>query len=199
MQNKLQFEAKHYIVLILVLITATITFLLLFSKNDTIHILRSSGYNVDIKDTTYRGFASQKILADKGDEQVVIQIVKGVAQSDSDSILLQFNEPVQNIQQKVVITDPYSGRKRELSIPESLKPIKEDVVIKGTPITYYIVYANDILSVKIFSEAEAKKRGVFSTFYCPKEKAVYALEIYSNVEHFDKQKQISVLSSLYCR
>ena len=187
------------IFLSIVLCISILALVFFLPKRNAANLLRSSGYNVQTNDTTFRGFTSQKISASKGSEQVTLQIVRGVGKDISGNILNQLDARINDIQQEVVITDPYSGKQQELSIPEFLKPVKEAVIIGDIPIIYYIVYTNDIFSMKIFSEAEAKNRGLFSTFYCPREKAVYALEIYSDVEHFDKQKQLSVMSSLFCK
>lgn len=183
----------------LVILAAIFAVKTLFPENDRSGVLRSLGYTVQMKDATFRGYSSQKISASKGSGQVMLQIVRNVQKDSSGEILKEFNTTIDTIQQKVVITNPYSGQQQELSLPESLKPIKKDVVINGSPVTYYLVYANEIFSMKIFSEAEAKYKGLFSTFYCPKEKAAYSLEIYSDIKHFDKQKSITLMTSLFCR
>lgn len=199
MRKILRFNAIYYIVLALIILLIAILLVKQSLGNNVSHVLQSFGYRVNAQYSTFRGFDSQKISAAKDDRQVILLAVKEATGPDESGVITQLNEPLQSILQKVIITDPYTGRQQELSVPESLKPVKEEIVIKGIPVTYYVVYANKIFSMKIFSQAEAVNKGLFSTYYCPNTKTAYQLEIFSGAANFNKQEQTSLLSSLYCK
>lgn len=191
---------KKWLCILLALgLIAAVLGLIVSLKKDAPRMLRALGYVVEVKDATFRGFTSEKISASKDSEQIMLQIVKNVGKNASGNVLKELTSAIESVQQKVVITDPYSGRQQELSLPDSLKPVKEHALIRGNEITYYIVYTNEIFSLKIFSESEAKYKGLFSTYYCPDKKTAYALEIYADIKQFDKEKNIELLSSLFCK
>lgn len=199
MFNKIVAKPFFLPVVILAILTGVVVSLKLGLKRNLITELSNSGYHIEKRDVTFRGYSSQNISANKGNEWVLLQIVRGVEKKDSDSVLKELLNPVDTINQKVVITDPYSGRMKELSIPDPLKPVAESLTVNGRPIPFYIVYANSIFSLKIFSEAEAKYKGIFSVFYCSDEKTAYNIEVFDINEHFNIDNAKLVLSSLICK
>ncbi len=161
--------------------------------------LSKLGYQVEVKEATFQGYDSQKISAEKDNEKVLLQIVKDVKKDSSIEILKNLESPIESAQKTKIISDPYTGKKRELSVPEELKPIQEEKIIEGKPVIYYIIYANEIFSLRIFSEAEAKYKGLFLVYFCDNKKSAYKLEIYYPIEDFNKERAVNTLSSLFCQ
>lgn len=168
-------------------------------KHRSIDILTESGYKTSVTKGTFRGFASEQIAADKDGERLLLQIVKGVESGASDQVLTDLGSILDTVRQKVIVYDPYTGKERELGVPDTLKPAEETISLRDHPFTYSIVYANEIYSLKIFSDSEAAYKGLFSTYYCPRQKAAYRVEVYAKRNYFDKQKAINLLTSLYCQ
>lgn len=199
MLKKLYNKKLLSIFVIIILLAVVLISVKLLLKNDIPSLLSSLGYDVEVKDVTFRGYNSQKISASKDSEKILLQIVKDVERDSSSEVFKELKSPIESAQRKLIILDPYTGKERELSVPEKLKPVKEEIIIKGESVIYYLVYVNEIFSLKIFSETEVRYKGLFSTYYCPKKKAVYRLEIYYDLEKFNKEKAVDVLSLLFCR
>lgn len=182
---------------IILLIAALLSLKLLF-RTDIPKFLKSLGYDVEIRDIIFQDYDSQKISAKKNSEKILLQIVKNVEKDSSDEILKKLEIPIESAQKDIIVFDAYSGAEKELSVPDELKPVKKEIVIEAEPLVYYVVYLNEILSLRILSEVEVKYKGLFTSYYCSEEKVVYALQVYYDIEDFDEEKAINVLSSLFC-
>lgn len=162
-------------------------------------VLKSLGFNTETTNVTFQNYKAQKISADKGDEHVILEITKNVRKDSSNTILKDLVKPVESIQQNVVITDPYSGSQTELKIPDTLKPTKKEIAMSNSSLTYYVVYVNEIFSLKIFSEKEAKFKGIFTAYYCPEKNTAYRLEIFNNINGFDENSELDLVGNLFCK
>lgn len=192
-----------------ILIVTTIIFLFLFlvlsvellpkKESEILLRLRSMGFkDVETRDVTFNGYESQKISA-TNDVKIFLQIVKNVELNSSQQLLEKFEKKAVESKRNFTIIDSYSGEVSETDVPEELKAVKEMTKINNKSVSYYIVYANEIFSLKLISEKEVKFKGLISTYYCEKEMTIYNLEVYSKPEKFDKRKSLDILSSLFCR
>lgn len=193
---------KYFLVITIIAVVAGVAAFIIYNQDPVKKLqstLNSKGFQTEIKDATFQGHSSKKISAAKDTRQVDIQIVENVNQNDSPSIQEGLTTPVTYIEQKFVVTDPYSGKKSELTVPTELQPVKKDMTIAGQGITYYTVWANEILSLKIFSKSEASMKGILSVYYCPKISQALRVEIFDPIDKFNEQDALSLFSDLYCK
>ena len=169
------------------------------STEDLSSQLRSLGYDVEIRETTFRGYESQNISADKNGERLRIQTVNNVEKDKIDDILAELALPIVDAQKDIIIFDPYTGQEITLSVPEQLKPLKKETTIEGQTVEYALVHANIILSMRVYSEVEIRYRGLFATYFCKNDSKAYKLEMYYPAkEEFNEEKATNLFSSLYC-
>jgi len=172
---------------------------LLAKAEDLPSRLRYLGYGVEVKNVTFQGHESQNISAKKDKENIFLKIVKDVEKDSAPELLKKLEEPIENAQNEFTLSDPYTGKERTSSIPKELRPKKEETNIKGESLGYYLVYANGIFSLKIYSAEEPRYQGLFSTYFCENKKTAYKLEIYHPIGDFDLKGALKVLSSLFCK
>jgi len=161
--------------------------------------LRSLGYEVDVKDVTFRGHQSQNISAEKDETSVLVQAVSGVEEDTAQKILEELHAPVLETQKDISTFNPYIAQEVTLSVPEALRPVKKETTVQGASIDYYLVNTNAIFSMMIYSEPEVRYKGLFTTYFCPEDNMAHKLEIYYPAQDdFDEERALNVLSSLYC-
>jgi len=161
--------------------------------------LRSMGYEVEIKDVTFRGYESQNISATKGEEKVKVQIVSNIDQNKADGILEGLTALILDANKDITIFDPYTAQEVTLSVPEEFKPLKRETTIYGRTVAYYLTHANIIFSLRVYSEPEVRYSGLFAAYFCENTKTAHKLEIYyPSEEKFDEENATNLLSSLYC-
>lgn len=184
---------------VVALVVAVLLFLNFSVKINLPDQLSKLGYTVEIEDVTFQGYKSQKISAEKGGEGVLIQTVSTVEENMAGKILEKLAGSVMDAKSDIIIFDPYTTTETELRVPEDLKPVKKETIIRDQSVSYYLVYANVIFSMRIYSEAEVRYRGLFATYFCGNDNTAYKLEIYYPVEEkFDEEKALNLFSSLYC-
>jgi len=187
-----------FIVVIALLAAALLVFNFL-QKTDPPNKLSSLGYDVEIKDVTFRGYESQNISFEKDKEKVLMQTVDNVERDMVKKILTELTAPVLDANKDTTMFNPYIAQEVTLSVPEELKPLKKETIINGQTVDYYLIHANVIFSMMIYSEAEVKYRGLFSAYFCENNNTAHKLEIYYPAEEeFDEEKALNLFSSLYC-
>ena len=181
------------------LIAAALLVFNLSQKTGLPNKLSSLGYDVEIKDVTFRGYESQNISFEKNKEKVLMQTVSNVAENKSSEVVAELTAKVVDAQNDITIFDPYQEQQVTLSVPEELKPLKKETIINGQTVDYYLTHANVIFSMMVYSEAEVKYRGLFSAYFCENNNTAHKLEIYYPAEEeFDEEKALNLFSSLYC-
>ena len=188
-----------YISIAVVLLIIVFLYMVIFFKMNNATVLRLSGYDVEVKEVTFQGYDSQKFLARNGTEKILLQIVKDVEKDSYNEVLEKLGSSVDEAKRDIKLFDPYTGVERSLSVPENLKPVRKKININGKTITYHVVHTNEILSLKIFTETEAKFKGLFSTYYCDKKNTAYKFELYEDTEKFDEKKAAHILKLSFCR
>lgn len=189
---------KGYILTLIVSLALVIGYFLFKDNAGIPNTLRALAYNVDIKDVTFQGYPSQKISAVSGTSNILIQSVKNVKKDAQDKLIEVLNNDVANVGQKVIVTDPYSGKESELVIPESLRPVMKTVEINGKSLNYYLINTNEVFSLKIFSVSEAKYKGISAVYFCP-DGIIYKTQIFNTIGSFNEEKSLGLLQSIYCK
>jgi len=184
-------------ILITAIITAVVFISIIFltRERDTMDIenlLLSMNYNVEIfKEVSYQGYDSEKIFAQKDNESILLRIVKNIEQDSQKEVLEMLNHEIYESQRNLTVFFPYIGQEMTLSIPEEFRPVKKETEDKHV---YYIVNANEIFSLKTFTESEIAYKGLFSTYYCENESKAYRLEVYHDAADFDEDRALYLLS-----
>jgi len=183
-----------FIIVLLVLIMFS------FSKpKDILSQLEADYKIVDVKETTLLDYESQKIFATTDDEKILLQIVKNVKQDSLVEVFKELTNKISETNKKFTYFDPYIAKTMEYKIPDKFKPVKEETMINNKRIPYYLVNANEIFSILVFSEEQVEFKGLISFYYCKKGANTYALEIYYDKKEFDKNDALATLNSLFCR
>jgi len=192
---------KIILPLIIVLLAAGLFMAFNFlQKTDHPGQLLSLGYDVKVREVTLKKYASQEITAERGREKIKVQLVSNVPKEKAEEVLAELKAPLLEGQKELTLFDPYTATELTLSIPEELRPVEKETIIGGRSVTYYLLHANIILSLRVYSEIEVKYRGLFATYFCPSDNTAYKTEIYYPVEEeFDEEKALNLLSSLYCK
>lgn len=191
------------IMLILTAIAAMFVAVLLFLNFSAKAVLPGQisqlGHEVEIKDVTFRGYKSQNISFEKDEAKVLMQTVNNVERDMVKKILAELTAPIVDAKKDTTIFNPYIAQEVTLSVPEELKPLKKETTIRGQTVDYYLVYANVIFSMMVYSEAEVRYKGLFAAYFCENDNTTRKLEIYYPAEEeFDEEKALNLFSSLYC-
>ena len=190
---------KKIIVAFFVLLLLIFVLFQLSKPRDPIARLQSSYNNVEIKETTLLGHDSQKAIASADGEKILLQVVRDVNQDSLEDVFKELTNKISETNKKFTYFDPYLAKTIEYKIPDKFKPVKEEVMINNKEIPYYLVNANEIFSILVFSENQIEFDGLISFYYCKKESNAYALEVYHDKEGFDKKDALATLNSLFCR
>lgn len=171
----------------------------LSNPKDSLARLQSGYKNVEIKETALLGHDSQKALASAGSKKILLKVVRNVNQDSLADVFKELANKISETNKKFTYFDPYLAKTIEYRIPDKFRPIKEETVINNKEIPYYLVNANEIFSILVFSENQIEFKGLISFYYCKKESNAYALEVYYDKEGFDKNDALATLNSLFCR
>ncbi len=167
--------------------------------NNPANLLRNLGLEVEVKNVTFQGYESQNISAKSDKTNIFLKIIPNVEKNSAAELLKNLESPIENTGQDQSLFDPYTGQTRTLSIPTELRPIKRAANIRGQATSFYLISANEIFSMEIYSAEEFKYRGLFSVYFCENEKKAYKLEVYYPKEKFDEKAALSIMSKLYCK
>lgn len=185
---------------IVVLITALLAIILflfkLYRPSDILSQLQSQYGNIEIIDATFQGHVSQKATVRADNKTILLQVVRKVEQNSLVNVMAELEKQVTGIGENLVYFDPYKGEQVNYSVPDEFKPIKEEILLRGANVKYYIVYANEIFSYFVFSKEKAKFRGIVSVFSC--QDNVYKIDIFSEAVSFDRGALVHELEKFYC-
>ena len=171
----------------------------LSKPKDALSRLQSGYKNVEIKETALLGHDSQKAFASADSKKILLQVVRDVKQDSLEDVFKELTNKISETNRKFTYFDPYHARTIEYNVPDKLKPVKEETMINNKEIPYYLVNANEILSILVFSEEQIEFKGLISFYYCKKESNAYRLEVYYDKGEFDKKNALATLNSLFCR
>jgi len=118
-----------FIVVIALLAAALLVFNFL-QKTDPPNKLSSLGYDVEIKDVTFRGYESQNISFEKDKEKVLMQTVSNVAENKSSEVVAELTAKVVDAQNDITIFDPYQE-----AFPKSSNPSKKKRLLMAKLLT----------------------------------------------------------------
>jgi len=192
---------KILLIFIVIAILVTIVFVSLnFSAKPNLSSqLRSLGYEVKMKETTFRGYKSQNISAERDGKKVLVQTVNNVKRDTVQKTLAEFTAPILDAKKDITIFDPYTAQEVTLIVPEDLKPLEKETTINGQSIEYYLVNANIIFSLRVYSQVEIRYRGLFAIYFCENNNTIRTLQIYYPIEEgFNEEQAVNLLLALYC-
>ena len=188
--------------LIFVLIVASLSILaiVVFIKNrehnNVLSKIKANFENVEVKKSTFLNYSSQKITASSTDKKILLQIVEAIDTKDLSNIMKKLEDEITAVDEERVYFNPYEGENVVYSVPDEFKYIREKTSKDGLPQHYYIVYGNDIFSYFIFSEEQIRFKGIASVFSCKNN--VYKIDIFSEVDSFNKDELLNELANFYC-
>lgn len=165
-------------------------------SSDILSQLQSKYGDVDVINATFQGHNSQKASLHTDNKTILLQVVRGVGQSSLANVIAELESKITQTENTLKYFDPYKGETVEYPVPDEFKFIKEEFSVKERGVTYYIVYANEIFSLFVFSEEQARFKGIASIFACGSD--VYEIEIFSEINDFDKEYLLNKLAELYC-
>ena len=152
--------------------------------------------NAEVKKSTFLNYSSQKITASSTDKKILLQIVEAIDTKDLSNIMKKLEDEITAVDEERVYFNPYEGENVVYSVPDEFKYIREKTSKDGLPQHYYIVYGNDIFSYFIFSEEQIRFKGIASVFSCKNN--VYKIDIFSEVDSFNKDELLNELANFYC-
>lgn len=158
--------------------------------------IRREYKDVSVKRTSFQGNDVTQVSGNREDVILFLSVGANYDKAVISDFLNNSQSEIDALTNPLKIFDPYLGTTTEINIPTGLKPIKEEISVNGVILEYYIVYVNEIFSYFVFSEEQAKFKGIASVFECRND--VYKIQLLSDIKTFDKEKMVSELKTLYC-
>jgi|TARA_B100001964_G_C14018473_1_gene502691 hypothetical protein len=189
---------KKVIILIPVIIILIFILLQLNKPKDVLSRLQSEYEEVEIRETSFLDYDSQKVFVSSDNKKILLQVVRNVKQDSSVNVIAELKNKITEADKTFTYFDPYLAKTIEYTVPDEFKPVKEKIVINNKEITYYLVNANELFSILVFSDDHIAFNGIISIYYCEEESSVYRSEIYYDKNEFDKSDALDALNSLSC-
>lgn len=167
------------------------------NQDQILEKVKNSYGNILVKTSDFESNKLLEVQATKGDMNLFLKIGSNYNKSIADNYLEKERRFIEDLAKPRKVLDPYLGKETEFKIPESLKPVKDELLVNGNNVTYYTVYVNEIYSYFIFSEDQASFKGIVSIFSCNNN--VYKIELFSEINSFNKEKMLNEFEGLICK
>ena len=152
--------------------------------------------NISMKSGSFEGNNLVLVSASSGNIMLLLTLGQNFGAATSQRFIASEEKRMQDLTHPTKVFDPYLGTETNVSLPEAFRPVQDAVIINGTSVKYYVVYANEIFSYFVLSPEQAKYRGLSSVFSC--NDFVYKAELFLPAKEFEKELLLAKFKELYC-